>query len=142
MTRIFKVFVMAAAAILAGCTGISDGRSPSETYTFNVPYEQAYKIAIAQAEQCLRSVTGYPVVSKIDPQTRTAQVAVTGLMERAHYAQVDIRAIDANKSEVKVTMWGESIWGHEAIWSVRDSIQFGVPTCFSYMPTKNSVINR
>lgn len=142
MTRVFNVFVMVVAANLAGCTGISDGRSPSETYTFNVPYEQAYQTAIAQAQQCLRTVTGYPVVSKIDKQTRTAQVAVTGLMERAHYAEVDIRAIDANQSEVKITMWGESIWGHEAIWAMRDSIQFGVPSCFPYMPTKNSVINR
>lgn len=142
MTRILTPSLAMILGVLVGCTGISPGKSPSETYTFAVPYEQAYKMAIAMSEQCLRTVTQYPVVSTINRQNRTAQVAVTGLMERAHYSQVDIRAIDDKNTEVKITMWGESIWGHEAILSMRDSIQFGVPTCFSYMPTQQSVINR
>ena len=140
--RFFTPALAMILAVLSGCTGISPGRSPSETYTFAVPYEQAYKMAIAMSDQCLRSVTQYPVVSTINRQSRTAQVAVSGLLEKAHYSQVDIRALDDKRSEVKITMWGESIWGHEAIWAMRDSIQFGVPTCFSFMPTKDSVINR
>ncbi len=140
--RMFSPALAMILAVLSGCTGISPGRSPSETYTFAVPYEQAYKMAIAMSEQCLRSVTQYPVVSTINRQTRTAQVAVTGLLEKAHYSQVDIRALDDKRTEVRITMWGESIWGHEAILAMRDSIQFGVPTCFSSMPTKDSVINR
>lgn len=144
--RVMKRTVLTSLAmilgVLAGCTGISPGRSPSETYTFPVPYEQAYQSAIAMSEQCLRTVTQYPVISTINRQARTAQVAVTGLMDRARYAQVDIRAIDDKRTEVKITMWGESIWGHEAILSMRDSIEFGVPTCFSSMPTQQSVINR
>lgn len=140
--RMFSPALAMILAVLSGCTGISPGRSPSETHTFAVPYEQAYKMAIAMSEQCLRSVTQYPVVSTINRQTRTAQVAVTGLLEKAHYSQVDIRALDDKRTEVRITMWGESIWGHEAILAMRDSIQFGVPTCFSSMPTKDSVINR
>jgi len=140
--RFFTPALAMILAVLSGCTGISPGRSPSETYTFAVPYEQAYKMAIAMSDQCLRSVTQYPVVSTINRQSRTAQVAVSGLLEKAHYSQVDIRALDDKRSEVKITMWGESIWGHEAILAMRDSIQFGVPTCFSFMPTKDSVINR
>ena len=142
MMRMFVPALAMILGVLTGCTGISPGRSPSETYTFPVPYEQAYKMAIAMSEQCLRSVTQYPVVSTINRQTRTAQVAVTGLLEKAHYSQVDIRALDDKRTEVRITMWGESIWGHEAILAMRDSIQFGVPTCFSSMPTKDSVINR
>lgn len=142
MMRIFTTALAMTVVVLSGCTGISPGRSPSETYTFPVSYEQAYKMAIAMSNQCLRSVTQYPVVGTINRDTRTAQVAVTGLFEKAHYSQVDIRAIDDKRTEVKITMWGESIWGHEAILAMRDSIQFGVPTCFSSMPTKNSVINR
>lgn len=140
--RFFTPALAMLLGVLSGCTGISPGRSPSETYTFAVPYEQAYKMAIAMSEQCLRAVTQYPVVSTINRQARTAQVAVTGLLEKAHYSQVDIRALDDKRTEVRITMWGESIWGHEAILAMRDSIQFGVPTCFSSMPTKDSVINR
>lgn len=142
MMRMVTLALAMILGVLSGCTGISPGRSPSETYTFTVPYEQAYRMAIAMSEQCLRSVTQYPVVSTINRQSKTAQVAVTGLFDKAHYSQVDIRAIDDKRTEVKIAMWGESIWGNEAILAMRDSIQFGVPTCFSSMPTKDSVINR
>ena len=119
--------------LFAGCMSMSS--SPRETFTVPVGYQDVYRYATAQAERCLRGdEKQYPVSGNINESTRTAQVmVVSGL--GVHFAQVDIRALNERSSEVTVMVAGVNIWDYHAIAAMREVVEFGVPTCTSYMPT-------
>lgn len=121
---------------LAGCTGINPASDPKSTLIVPVDYKQVYERAQAQAEYCWRGVTNYPIRGQIDEVNRTASVYVTGMMGSSRMAQVDIRAIDGQSSEVSIAVIGLNIWDQAAVKAMREVVQFGVPTCTSYMPHK------
>ncbi len=119
--------------LFAGCMGVSS-TSPQQTFTVPVAYQDVYRYAVAQANMCLRGVDKqYPVRVGVDESARTAQVVVAGDFGN-RFAQVDIRAVDARTSEVTVMMAGVSEWDWRAVAAMREVVEFGVPTCHSYMP--------
>ncbi|ARP87074.1 BPTD_2524 family lipoprotein [Bordetella genomosp. 9] len=135
----FRRFAAAAilASGLAGCTfGIASGRqSPSGDYKLAVNYQAAYKVARAQAEECLTGRDAYRVVGNLDTVGRKAQVKVLAPFTDNDIARVDMTAIDDGNTDVHIAMWGEGIWNADAVIAMRDAIQFQIPACVSYMPT-------
>ena len=127
-----KWLMWALPAILAGCGGVGSG-SPGETFRVPVPYQDVYRRAVDQADYCLRGVTGYPVTGGVAPAARTSQGGVKGAVISV-LAQVDVRAIDDNSSEVTVKVAGFNIWNVKAVSAMKSAIQFGVPSCTDYMP--------
>ena len=118
---------------VAGCTGIDSKSSPTNTFMVDVGYEEVYRRAYDQAERCWRTDTGYPIGGGINQANKTSQLYVTGDLG-GRLGQVDAAARSDKSSEVTVTVWGVGSWGPEALQAMKEVIQFGVPTCTSYMP--------
>jgi len=118
---------------LSGCIGIDSKSSPTTTFTVDVGFEEVYRRAYAQAERCWRTDTGYPIGGGINRSNKTSQLYVTGDIG-GRLGQVDATARSDHSSEVTVTVWGVGAWGPEALQAMKEVIQFGVPTCTSYMP--------
>jgi hypothetical protein len=132
--------ILAAASVLAvslaGCSvGITPGQSPSGEYKVEVGYQQAYKAARTQAEMCLTGKDAYAVQGNVDDAGRKAILRVTAPLSGNDVARVEITGIDAGHSDVRIAMWGRSIWNGDAVIAMRDAIRFQVPTCVSYMPS-------
>ncbi len=119
--------------VLMGCIGIDSKSSPTNTFTVEVGFEEVYRRAYAQAERCWRTDTGYPIGGGINQAAKTSELYVTGDMG-GRLGQVDAAARTEKSSEVTVTVWGVGTWGPEALQAMKEVIQFGVPTCTSYMP--------
>ena len=119
--------------VLTGCLGIDSKSSPTNTFMVDVGYEEVYRRAYAQAQRCWQTETGYPIGGGINRADKTAQLYVTGDMV-GRLGQVDASARSDKSSEVTITVWGVSSWGPEALQAMKEVIQFGVPTCTSYMP--------
>ena len=119
--------------LLAGCIGIDSKSSPKNTFTVDVSFEEVYRRAYAQAEYCWRTDTGYPLGGGINQAAKTSQVYVTGDLG-GRLGQVDAIARADQSSEVTITVWGVGAWGPEALLAMKEVVQFGVPTCSSYMP--------
>jgi hypothetical protein len=119
--------------LLAGCGGLDSSSSPKNTFTVDITFDEVYKRAYAQAEYCWRTDTGYPIGGGINQANKTSQLYVTGDLG-GRVGQVDARARSEKSSEVTVTVWGIDPWGPQALWAMKEVIQFGVPTCTSYMP--------
>jgi hypothetical protein len=124
---------------LVGCSlGISPGGdSPSADYTIDVNYQDAYKMAQAQAKQCLVGQDAYSVKADMDTVARKAVVRVRAPFTDNDIARVDIAAKSATQSDVRIAMWGRSVWNDQAIVAMRDAIRFGIPACTSYMPARD-----
>lgn len=119
--------------VLSACMGIDSKTSPRETFTVNVGFEEVYRRAYAQAQRCWQTETGYPIGGGINQAEKTAQLYVTGDLV-GRLGQVDAVSTSQNSSEVTVMVWGASAWGPQALQAMKEVIQFGVPTCTSYMP--------
>ena len=119
--------------LMAGCTGIDSKSSPTNTFMVDVGFEEVYRRAFDQAERCWRTDTGYPIGGGINQANKTSQLYVTGDLG-ARLGQVDAVARAEKSSEVTITVWGVGTWGPEALQAMKEVIQFGVPTCTSYMP--------
>ncbi len=119
--------------VLMGCMGIDSKSSPTNTFTVDVGFEEVYRRAHEQAERCWRTDTGYPIGGGVNQATKTSQLYVTGDIG-GRLGQVDARATAAKSSEVTITVWGVGAWGPDALQAMKEVIQFGVPTCTSYMP--------
>ena len=124
------------AASLSGCAlGITpESGSPSSNFTANVEYQQAWRMADAQAKQCLPGDSAYAVRGGVDSVGRTAQTLVEAPFTRNDIVRVEIKALDASRSEVRIAMWGEGIWNQVAVDAMHDAIVYGVTGCTSYMP--------
>jgi len=132
-----KILVLIVVSILAGCGGITSDSAPNATFIVKVNYKDVFERAKAQAERCWRSETNYPVVAELNVAQRNAIVYVTGLMGSTRMAQLVARAVDDNATEVKVTVNGASIWNKSAVLAMKEVVEFGAPTCTSYMPSKD-----
>jgi len=130
--------IAAGAALLAlsACSvGIQpDGSAPAARFEVPVSYQEVHHRAVAQAEQCLRGAAGYPVTGGVDEASRTSQTIVRALLGEGRMAQVDARALSADRSEVTVAMWGRNIWDARAVQAMREAIEFGYVSCWPTMP--------
>jgi len=135
MSNHFKWLVVLVPLLASGCIGINSGSSPKETFTLPRAYQEVYRLATLQAQQCWSNDGEFPIKGQLDIATRTAQVAVTGGLGGSHYGQVDIRALDDQNSEITTAVAGINIWDAAAISAMQSALQFGVSTCTNYMPS-------
>lgn len=135
MLNQFRWLAVLVPVLATGCIGINAGSSPKETFALPRTYQEAYKIATLQAQQCWSNDGEFPIKGQLDTATRTALVAVTGGLAGSHYGQVDIRALDDQNSEITTTVAGINIWDAAAISAMKSALQFGVSTCTNYMPS-------
>jgi hypothetical protein len=135
MFNYVKWVALAMPVLTAGCIGINSNSSPKETFALPRPYQEAYKIATLQAQQCWSNDGEFPIKGQLDTATRTAQLAVTGGLGGSRYGQVEIRALDDQNSEITTTVAGINIWDAAAISAMQAALQFGVSTCTNYMPS-------
>lgn len=120
--------------LLGACMGINPNSSPKVSFTVPLAYEIIFERAKTQAQRCWSADGEFPVVGSINTTDRTAFVAVTGELGGSRYGQVDIRALDAQSSQVQVMVNGINIWNTQSLDAMHEVIQFGTPTCISYMP--------
>lgn len=131
--------IAAAAVALAGLaacsTGISSGGgSPSDSFTAQSDYREAYRAATAQAERCLQGSGAYKVRGELDAAGQGALVRVVAPFTGDDVARVRIAAIDARQSKVDIVMWGRGLWNTDAVRAMREAIIYGVPSCVAFMP--------
>lgn len=120
--------------LVSACIGINPNSSPKDTFTVPVPYEVVFERAKAQAQRCWSADGEFPVIGSINATDRTAFVAVTGELGGSRYGQVNIRALDHQSSQVQTMVNGINIWNTQSLAAMHEVIQFGSPTCISYMP--------
>lgn len=120
--------------LLTACTGINSSSSPKDTFTVPFSYEVVFERAKAQAQRCWSADGEFPIIGAINTTERTAFVAVTGELGNNRYGEVDIRALDTQSSQVQVTVNNINIWNIKSLAAMHEVIQFGSPTCTSYMP--------
>lgn len=130
----FKWLVGLLPLLLGGCLGINQNSSPRDTFTVPVSYEVIFERAKAQAQRCWSADGEFPVIGAINHTDRTAFVAVTGELGGNRYGQVDIRALNDQSTEVQVMVNGINIWNVKSLAAMHEVLQFGTPTCISYMP--------
>lgn len=135
MLNYFKWLAVLVPLLSSGCVGINSGSSPKETFTLPRAYQEAYKLATLQAQQCWSNDGEFPIKGLLDTAARTAQVAVIGGLGGSHYGRVDIRALDDQNSEITTTVAGINIWDAASISAMQSALQFGVSTCTNYMPS-------
>lgn len=132
-----KLSVAFLITLLAGCGSASFNSALSTTYISKVNYKDVFERAREQANYCWRTETGYPVVTELNATNKTAIVAVTGLLGSSRMAELTAREVEGNSTEVKIAVDGVSVWNAGAIRAMKDAVEFGVPSCTSYMPTKS-----
>ena len=120
--------------VLSGCLGIDPSSSPKDSFTVPVPFQEIVARAQAQAKECWSADGEFPVKSSIDQASGTARVWVTGILGSTPYAQVDIRALGERNTEVVAMVMGRNMWNRASLSALHEVMQFGVPTCSSYMP--------
>jgi hypothetical protein len=135
MLNHFKWLAVLVPMFAMGCIGINPSGSPKETFTLPRAYQDVYKLATLQAQQCWSNDGEFPVKGQLDATARTAQVYVTGGLGGSRYGQVDIRALDDQNSEITTTVSGINMWDVAAISAMQSALQFGVSTCTNYMPS-------
>lgn len=131
----FKAIPLAALVLaLAGCavgTGPNGGALSAEMKA-QVPYRAAYDAAVAQADRCLLGQGGYRVDGQVNEGT--AMMRVLAPFGGTEMARVEITSTGAKSSDVKINMWGRSIWNADAVRAMKEAITFGVPSCVAFMP--------
>lgn len=130
----FKWLVFFVSVALSGCMGVNPNSSPKVTFTVPVAYEVIFDRAKLQAQQCWSAEGEFPIIGSINTADRTAFVAVTGELGKSRYGQVDIRSLSPQSTEVQAMVNGINIWDIKSLAAMREVLQFGVPTCISYMP--------
>jgi len=122
------------ALCLSGCVGIKPGESPSVQFSVDIPLKEAYQRAMEQTQYCLVTHDKFPVISSMDPDEKQAQIQVVLDFRSAVVAQVDMRALGKERTEVDVIMSGVNVWNSTAVRAMQAAIQFGVPSCIDYFP--------
>lgn len=130
----FKWLITLLPLFLSACIGINPNASPKDSFTVPIAYEVIFERAKAQAQRCWSAQGEFPIIGSVNTAERTAFVAVTSELGGSRYGQVDIRALDAQSSQVQVIVNGINIWNVKSLAAMHEVIQFGTPTCISYMP--------
>lgn len=136
----FKWLIALAPLLLSACIGINPNTSPKDSFTVPLTYQEVFARAKAQAQRCWSADGEFPVIGAINTADRTAFVAVTGELGGNRYGQVDIRALDDQSSAVQVMVSGINMWDAKSVAAMREVIQFGTPTCVSYMPREEIIV--
>ncbi|SOE50094.1 BPTD_2524 family lipoprotein [Orrella dioscoreae] len=133
-----KLAAVAAMAVgLAGCaTDIAPlgGRAITDSFEVAVDYQEAWRRADEQMRQCLRGENGHSVRGGVDDTARTAVAEVITRFSSSPLVQADIQARDGKRSAVSLAAWNVGVWNEEGLAALRESIEFGTPTCRAYMP--------
>jgi muconolactone delta-isomerase len=129
-----KWFAFLIPLLLSACMGVNPNSSPKDQFTVPVAFEVIYERAKAQAQRCWSADGEFPVIGSLNKSDRTAFVAVTGQFGSTRYAEVEIRALGDQSTQVQVYVNGTSIWDVKSLAAMHEVLQFGVPTCISYMP--------
>lgn len=135
----FKLFAASAvvAVGLAGCAfGIDDGEGRSVNTSFQAPVDasEALKRAEAQMRQCLRSNNDNAVRVQGGQSGQGGRVEIVAPMTNKVFARADVRPSGQTRSDVVITMLNVGVYDADSAAALRESIEFGVPTCRSYMP--------
>lgn len=125
---------LAGPILLSGCLGVDPSSSPKDSFTVPVAFNEVVNRAQAQAKECWSADGEFPVKFSIDSASGSARVWVTGILGSTPYAQVDIRAIGERSTEVVAMVSGINMWNRASLAALHEVMQFGVPTCTSYMP--------
>ena len=120
--------------LLSGCLGLDPKSSPKDSFTVPVAFQEVVARARGQAKECWSADGEFPVKSSIDTASGTARVWVTGILGSTPYAQIDIRAVGDRSTEVVAMVSGINMWNRASLAALHEVMQFGVPTCTSYMP--------
>ncbi len=127
------VFGLAAAALLSGCAiGIQPGQSPSVSYTVARDYQTVYSRAEDQADQCLRGKNAYTVQATLNRDTRSGVVAVVAPLGAAVVARTELKAVDAQHTQVSQIVWGRTPWDKAALDAMHESVRLDTTICFAY----------
>jgi len=131
---------------LSGCAsvGIEPGHQyPSENFTVPLSYQEVYKRADTAMRQC--EVTGLivkslPVSVSGDLYTdkKTGILRVNTPRWGNDLERVEISAIDAENSSVKITVFGKYQWDKEGAEALRKSIETGNTVCRAPPPMAKS----
>jgi hypothetical protein len=130
-----KSAVLASVVVIAGCAGAIVGKTPSAQFDVPIDVQTAYDRTIAQAKYCLVTKDNFPLTAQISPDRQTANVTVRMSMTGTLLADIKMRAIDAQRTNVLVNMWGVDVWDQTAVDAMKAAIEFGVPSCINYFPT-------
>lgn len=130
-----KAVVLGLVVLIAGCTGAVIGQSPSVQFDVPIGIQTAYERTIEQTKQCLVTEDNFPMTAEMSPDRQSAGVRVRMSMTGTLLADIKMRALDANQTNVLVTMWGLNVWDQSAVDAMKAAIEFGVPSCIDYFPT-------
>ena len=136
--RVLRLAGIASALALAGCSGIEPGKSPSTQFTVPLTLQDTYDRAMAQTRYCLVTEDRLPTSGGVAANGQSAQIQVLLQLTRAVVAQVDMKALNAQSTQVDVLMWGVNVWDQTAADAMRAAIEYGVPSCTNYFPTSKS----
>ncbi len=136
----FKIIAASAATVvlLGACTslGIQDGggeRAIHRTFQAPVGAQQALARAQEQMQQCLRGSNQNSVRVSGDPSTG-GRAEVYAARTQNVFARADVKPAGPDRADVTLTLLNASIYDADAAAALRESIEFGVPTCRAYMP--------
>ncbi|HEY9280356.1 MAG TPA: hypothetical protein VIP51_09815 [Eoetvoesiella sp.] len=131
--RIRSVVVVAAVSV-AGCSmGIQPGgEAPSVTYTVPRSYQTVFLRAQNQADECLRGKSQFAVRTQVDAAQQSGVVSVVGPLGNAEVARTELKAVDAQHTQVTQTVWGRSPWDANALNAMRESVRMDTSVCVAY----------
>jgi hypothetical protein len=121
--------------LLAGCQGVTPGKSPSVEFVVPISVKSAYSRAVEQSKYCLVTYDRFPLTATLAPDEQSASVRVNMNLTGTLLSDVQIRAQGPSQSQVTVTMWGVDVWDATAVAAMRAAIEFGVPSCTNYFPS-------
>jgi hypothetical protein len=128
---------------LVACSGIKPGKSPWKEFVVDAPVKTAYERAIDQTKQCLISNDPVPITNPekmpmttyLAADERSASIKVNMILTGTLLVNIQITALEGDRSRVLVEMWGVNIWDMQAIDAMEAAIKFGVPSCINYFPS-------
>lgn len=135
MFKFFAAGVFVAAG-LAGCAfGIDEGDRAIDT-AFQAPVGagQALERAEAQMRQCLRGANDNAVRVQGGQGGEGGRVEIVAPRTNKVLARAEARPAGPDRADVVITMLDVGVYDAESVAALRESIEFGVPTCRSYMP--------
>ncbi len=136
--RVLRLASIVSVLVLAGCSGIEPGKSPSTQFTVPLTLQETYDRAMAQTRYCLITEDRLPSSGTVQASGQSAQIQVMLKLTRTVVAQVDMKSLNAQSTQVDVQMWGANVWDQTAADAMRAAIEYGVPSCTNYFPTAKS----
>lgn len=122
--------------LLAGCSSFGPKTQPTKTFEVNVPLKQVYERTLEQTKMCLVTRDNFPITSQIDAAQSFAFVRVNMTFTDRVLSNVRIIEQGPSRSRVTVQMWGVDVWNMTAVDAMQAAIEFGVPSCVNYFPSK------